>query len=58
MTLFTVTMIAVLAGGFLGAWRAYRRKGDILDILQYGFGHAVAFGIVTMLVLVVADLVI
>ncbi|MEM6311990.1 MAG: hypothetical protein AAF754_18325 [Pseudomonadota bacterium] len=41
-------MLAIGAGlgAILGAFTAWRRKGNILDILQYAFGFGVAFGLV------------
>ncbi len=32
-------------GALLGAFTAWRRKGNVLDMLQYGFGYAVVFGL-------------
>ncbi|MBB5516344.1 hypothetical protein FHS89_002375 [Rubricella aquisinus] len=54
--LIPIVSLAVLVGGFFGGYRAHKRGGEILDILQYGFGHAVAFGLVALLGMLILDL--
>ncbi len=44
-----------LLGAIIGAWTARRRKGNTLDMLQYGAGYALAFAIVGMILTLVLD---
>ena len=37
--------IGAAIGACLGAFTAWRRKGNVMDILQYAFGFAVTFGL-------------
>lgn len=53
--LITFIAIAALIGAVLGGYRARKRGGEILDILQYGFGHAMAFGLVTLIGALILD---
>jgi hypothetical protein len=39
-----------LVGVVTGMFTAWRRKGNYLDMLQYGAGFGIAFGIVTMII--------
>lgn len=45
-----MTYIGLAIGAVLGAFQAYRRKGNILDILQYAAGYAIAFGLLAMFI--------
>lgn len=46
-------LIGLFAGFGFGWWRAGKRGGNRLDQLQYGAGHAIAFGILGLLIGVV-----
>ncbi|MEP4195711.1 MAG: hypothetical protein ABJL99_08770 [Aliishimia sp.] len=37
-------------GAVLGGWNAYRRKGNLADILQYVAGYGIACGLLFMFV--------
>ena len=50
-----ITLIAFAAGFAFGWNRASKRGGNRLDKLQYGFGHAVAFALLTLLIVTLAD---
>ncbi|MHA3976551.1 hypothetical protein ACW9UR_02595 [Halovulum sp. GXIMD14794] len=49
-----ITLLAIVAGFSFGWYRAGRRGGNRLDKLQYGAGHAIAFGLLTFAILVFA----
>ncbi|MBP7243137.1 hypothetical protein [Amaricoccus sp.] len=46
-------LLAIALGAVLGWRRAASRGGDRLDQLQYAAAHAIAFGLVTTIALVV-----
>lgn len=48
--------LTALFGASLGAYRAFRRGGDVFDLLLWGFGHACAFGLPVLAGLVLLDL--
>ena len=37
-------------GACIGAFTAWRRKGNLADILQYAFGYGVVFGLLFLIV--------
>ncbi len=39
-----------LAGALIGTWRARRRKGNRLDMLQYAAIHGIIFGMIGLFV--------
>jgi hypothetical protein len=43
-----IVTLAALCGAVVGALTAKRREGSGLDMAQYGFGYAVAFGVVAL----------
>ena len=45
-----IVIFALLFGAVFGGIRAARRKGNKLDIAQYAFVHAIAFGLVGLFV--------
>lgn len=46
-------LIAMVIGAGLGLWRAKRAKGNALDMAQYAAVHGIAFGLVTMILVLV-----
>jgi hypothetical protein len=46
---------ALLLGVLIGGWRAYKKQGSKLDMLQYAAAHGIAFFIVGMFVSVAFD---
>ena len=44
-----------LLGAIVGAMTARRRKGNTLDMLQYGAGYGLAFSVLGMIATVVLD---
>ncbi|MEM8693710.1 MAG: hypothetical protein AAGG57_17760 [Pseudomonadota bacterium] len=44
-----------LLGAIIGAMTARRRKGNTLDMLQYGAGYGLAFSVLGMIATVVLD---
>jgi hypothetical protein len=42
-------------GILIGAWRARKKQGGILDMLQYGAAHGIAFAILGLLITVALD---
>ena len=42
--------IGFVIGAALGGWNAHKRKGNLLDIMQYVAGYGIAFGILFMVV--------
>lgn len=53
-----IIIAAVLGGAALGVYRARKLGGKGLDMLQYGTAHAMAFGILGLVVTVVLERVI
>jgi phosphate/sulfate permease len=47
-------LLAIALGAFLGWRRATARGGDRLDKLQYAAAHAIALGLATTIILVLA----
>ena len=45
----------IVGGAGLGAWRAKKLGGKTADMLQYGAAHAMAFGIVGLIVTIVLE---
>ncbi|WP_371037753.1 MULTISPECIES: apolipoprotein acyltransferase [unclassified Rhodosalinus] len=39
-------LFSALIGAAIGAFTAYRRKGNRLDMLHYAAGYGIAFGLV------------
>lgn len=50
-----IILAAVLSGAALGAYRARKLGGKTLDMVQYGAAHAMAFGIVGLVVTVILE---
>jgi phosphate/sulfate permease len=50
-----IVLFAFLLGAALGWRRAARRGGDRLDRLQYATGHAIAFAIATLALLILGE---
>ena len=42
-------VIGFLIGAVLGVFSAWRRKGNVLDMLQYAAGFGIAVGIIFMI---------
>ena len=40
---------AIIVGALLGAWRARRRQGTRLDMLQWAAVHAILFGLAAVI---------
>jgi hypothetical protein len=49
---------AMILGAVVGAMRARAQQGNRLDMAQYGAAHAMAFGILALLVTIGIDTVI
>ena len=45
----------IIIGAILGVFRAKRRGGIFLDLLQWGVVNAIIFGVIGMLVLVIIE---
>ena len=43
-----IMIAALILGAILGAWRARKKQGTKLDILQYAAAHGIAFAVVAM----------
>ncbi|MBT0957101.1 apolipoprotein acyltransferase [Alphaproteobacteria bacterium KMM 3653] len=50
-----IVLIAALAGAFIGAAQARRRKGARLDMLQYGAVYAIAFALLGLIVTIAIE---
>lgn len=48
-------LAALVLGAAIGAWRAKRRGGKVLDMLQYAAAHAIPLMIVAMFVTIFLD---
>lgn len=48
-------LAALVLGAAIGAWRAKRRGGKVLDMLQYAAAHAIPLMIVAMFVTIILD---
>ncbi len=48
-----IVLTAIIFGAVLGALTARRRGGRRLDMLQYGAGYGIAFGLLGMIATVV-----
>jgi len=48
-------IVAMVVGAVLGAWRAKRRGGKVLDMLQYAAAHAIPLMIVALFVTIFMD---
>ncbi|MBM9594137.1 hypothetical protein [Roseitranquillus sediminis] len=46
--------LAGLLGALIGAWRAHKREGTRLDMAQWAAVHAIAFGLVALIVVTAA----
>lgn len=46
---------ALVVGAGLGAWRAKRRGGRALDMLQYAAAHAIPLMILALFVTIILD---
>ena len=46
---------AMVVGAIIGAWRAKRRGGKLLDMLQYAAAHAIPLMIVALFVTIFLD---
>ena len=40
-----LVLTALVIGALIGAWRAKRRGGKVLDMLQYAAAHAMALAV-------------
>ncbi len=47
-------LAALFVGGAFGALRAKNRGGRPLDMAQYGGGYAILFGLITLVLVVIA----
>jgi hypothetical protein len=45
----------ILGGAALGAYRAKKRGGKLADMVQYGAAHAMAFGILGLIVTIIIE---
>ena len=50
-----IVYIAMLIGALFGGWRAWRRKGNRLDIAQYAGVHLIIFGVLGMILTIVLE---
>ena len=46
---------AFFIGALIGAWRATKKQGTKLDMLQYGAAHGIAFFVLAMFLSVALD---
>jgi hypothetical protein len=46
---------AFIIGALIGAWRAHRKQGNKLDMLQYGAAHGIIFFIVALFASIALD---
>ncbi len=50
-----IVIAGIVFGAVWGAMRARRRKGRMLDIIQYAAIHAIAFGLLGLIVTIVIE---
>ena len=50
-----IIISSLLFGALLGALRARQRKGKALDIAQYAAAHAIAFGLLGLVVTIIIE---
>ena len=50
-----LVLVALLFGVMVGVWRAKRRGGKTLDMLQYAAAHAIPLMILAMFVTIFLD---
>lgn len=50
-----LVLSALVLGAALGAWRAKRRGGRILDMVQYGAAHAIPLMLLALFVTIYLD---
>jgi len=50
-----IVIVAVVLGAYLGVRKARQRGGERLDLLQYGVGYAIAFGLVATIATLLLD---
>ena len=50
-----IILAGFLGGGAYGAWLARKRKGNRLDMLQYGAGFGIALGLLGMFATMVLE---
>lgn len=48
-----IIILFAVIGAIFGAWRARSRSGNGLDIAQYAAVHAIIFGLIGLVVLIV-----
>ncbi|MFW2587258.1 apolipoprotein acyltransferase [Sagittula sp. SSi028] len=48
-----IVIFAALAGAIIGGLTAYRRKGNVLDILQYVTIYCIAFALVGLIATII-----
>ncbi|WP_127900265.1 apolipoprotein acyltransferase [Solirhodobacter olei] len=48
-----IVLAAMLLGAIFGGWRAWRRKGNRLDIAQYAGVYLILFGLIGMVLTIV-----
>lgn len=50
-----LVLSALVLGAALGAWRAKRRGGRMLDMVQYGAAHAIPLMLLALFVTIYLD---
>ena len=50
-----LVLTALVIGALIGAWRAKRRGGKVLDMLQYAAAHAIPLMILALFVTIYLD---
>ena len=50
-----IIIAAILIGAALGAYRAKKLKGKGLDMAQYAAAHAIAFGILGLIITIIVE---
>jgi peptidoglycan/LPS O-acetylase OafA/YrhL len=50
-----LVLTALVIGALIGAWRARRRGGKVLDMLQYAAAHAIPLMILALFVTIFLD---
>lgn len=50
-----LVLSALVLGAALGAWRAKRRGGRVLDMVQYGAAHAIPLMLLALFVTIYLD---
>jgi len=50
-----IVIFSLIAGAVIGALVARRRKGNRLDMLQYGAAYAIIFGILGMFLTLIIE---